>query len=249
MERIWSGVKKEASILRSPTKKATELPVEVLKLVLAREVWDKRVQVQNIPLLTFRSCIWIMVQYFTLSRLQDLIKLTASDFKLCVDSDGRKYIDITFPSSKSDQFFKGSHAFIPAARSRDTLCPVEILRCYFSRSGLRFGNSKNPTPVPFLPVVRRVSRKQIRTSIADGRKAVSTTTLLDHTRDLLRKHGYTRKFTTKSAKVSGVNAGFRNKLTELEVQRLGRWMNPFTAFHYRTDFEEDRRNLVEVLQF
>jgi hypothetical protein len=169
---------------------------------------------------TFRSLFRAIIIYFTFCRFADFTKLTDKQF-----TDGGDFIKIVFLTRKNDQLGNNSEHVI-ASRTDCSVCPVEFIRCYFHRFGLRFGGEGH--------FVNFRLHKQAGRYSADHSRRLSAGTATKWTRRLLQKHGYEAStFTEKSLKVGGVTSLLDAGEPLENVQVAGGWHSLQMPQYYR----------------
>jgi len=213
------AIQRHFSATKPAVRKATGLPFEIINDLLIKEVAPFLHEPWYVNAYHFRSLFRAVVVYFTFCRFDDFAKLTDKEFEDCGNS-----VKITFLTRKNDQMGDNSVHFVPE-RPELTVCPVNLIRCYFRCFNLRFCGTG-------LPVCFRLRKE--RGALIRHTGVLSRGNATAYFRKLLTKHGYQAdKFTEKCLKAGGVT-GLVNSGEPLEnVQVLGGWKSLQTPLYYR----------------
>jgi hypothetical protein len=214
------GIRRQLAKSRGIVKKATGYSFAVITELIDREVMPYLDNPGLINAFHFRSLVRAVVIYFTFCRFDDYSRLTDREV-----TDEGTYIKIIFCRSKNDQYGDNSISVLPE-RPGSPACPVNLLRLYFRRFGLRFGGSGK-----FLNFRLRKEAGSHRALPATSLCASNATKF---TRQLLQKHGFEASaFTEKSMKVQGVTELLDAGEPLENVMVFGRWKTQTTPLHYR----------------
>ena len=201
-------------------KKATGYSYEVIKMLVEREIDPFREEPHKIDAGHFRSIFRAIIIYCTLCRFDEFSRLKDSNFV-----DMGTYVQVIFERRKNDQFGDNSRTVIPE-RPDSSACPVQLIRLYFRRFGLRFSGSGK--------LVNFRLQKVGGSYIPLCKTSLSQSNATKFTRVLLVKHGYDgSKFTEKSFKVQGVTALMDAGESAENVMVFGGWKRTTTPLHYR----------------
>lgn len=215
-----SGIKRELAKHRGIVKKATGYSYETIKDLLRKEVLVHAENPERIDAFHFRSLVRAVIIYFTFCRFDDYSRLTDQTV-----TDEGTYIKLIFLRSKNDQFGDNSISVIPE-RPGCAECPVQLIRLYFSRFGLRFGGTGK--------LLNFRLRREAGAHSAITSAGVCQSNATKYTRQLLSKHGYdATNFMEKSMKVQGVTELMETGEAVINVAVHGRWKRETTPLHYR----------------
>jgi hypothetical protein len=190
---LLAAAKRRASESKPPTKKAGQLPDDILhQLFPVCMAPCLKHKISSDPVL-LRTYVRDVIIYFTFCRFNCYSKLRAMDLE-----DNGDSIEITFPSAKNDQYHNGRTTCVVA---NDTdVNPVEIIRTYFKLCGFKFGRANGNKS--FLNCVMRRSKAGW---FADGRRSISYATSIKNVQDMVSSVGVDATgITDKSFKMLGV---------------------------------------------
>ena len=131
------------------------------------------------------------------------------------------HVEVTFPSSKNDQFFEGSKSIIAIQSDNDT-CPVKIIKLYFDM----FHLWRNPEFYLNFRLYSKSWRVQ-------GRFRLTYSNAVSNVKKLLSKHDIKIKYSEKSCKTAAVTKALQNGISIEDLMLHGRWRSLNTPFHYR----------------
>lgn len=242
--RALVGLRKKTARTKAATRKAPGVDVAVVKCILERVSDAEGALVR--PMAECRATAMSLLQFLTLSRCRDNMKLEARDFELSVAADGDPIILVRYRTSKCDVFFRGQFATIRGTGGR--YCPYRFFVNYFRRCGLKFSNEEEDQGVVF-PTIRWVQSEAGRVQLADSRSTPSVDVLLRDMRKLCASVGYAGKITSTSFKRGGVTFIYGQGGRQREVQVAGRWATPGMAARYRTDLDRFREEVTRRMNF
>ena len=220
VQQAVSAIKRDMAAKRGVVKKATGYSYEVIKMLVEREIDPFREEPHKIDAGHFRSIFRAIIIYCTLCRFDEFSRLKDSNFV-----DMGTYVQVIFERRKNDQFGDNSRTVIPE-RPDSSACPVQLIRLYFRRFGLRFSGSGK--------LVNFRLQKVGGSYIPLCKTSLSQSNATKFTRVLLVKHGYDgSKFTEKSFKVQGVTALMDAGESAENVMVFGGWKRTTTPLHYR----------------
>ena len=229
-----NSIIRELSKHRQPVKKATPFPISNFEIIISKEIYAHEEEIYRINAANFRAVFRAVIIYFTFCRFSDFNGLTDSHF-----NDKGDCIEITFPKSKNDQYFKGSSSVI-TEKPDSILCPVRLTRLYFKRFHLKFkGNNICPKFINF----RLRKQNGFVAPVPGERLAVSNAVAI--TRKLLNAYGFDgSKYTEKSMKVAGVTAlcDYGEPLENVSI--MGRWRTSTMPMHYRNTSLQFKKNIA-----
>ena len=229
---IWAGLS-QAERRRGPVKKATNLPLPVIKFYVDRYVMAFQARPMQIDAMAFRAIYRWVIMYFTFCRFDDYNNLQAKHFVKFNDR-----IEITFPAAKNDAHHEGRSTPLP--RKTGSFCPWTITVMYFKRFDLRF---KTSTMTDSSYVNCHVKRQRARGAImtvAEPTRTLCYSNAVQQARDLLDKHIGTHGFpgaayTEKSAKMEGVTRALDAGMTTTDAMHHGRWSSPSIPARYKAN--------------
>ena len=207
-----NGIKRSLAPLRNPTKKAAKVDFNHIKLLMEKEIFNKKQC--EIDRFALRSIFRMVIIFATMCRYKDFNSLQVKHFTF-----EDNFVEILFPTSKMDQFFEGTNSVI--AKQSDEYCPVKLIRLYFELFHL--------TNRPEHYVNFRLHPKSWRVQ----NLRLSYSNAVYYAQKLLDKHDIKLKYSEKSCKTASVTKATKI-MTPQELMVHGRWRNINTAFHYNT---------------
>ncbi len=191
-----------------------------------------------------RTFVRAVVVYFTFCRFSCYSKLmlnaqvnaNAQDFEDLGDS-----IQITFQSSKNDQFHNGQSSFL--VENDSIVNPVQIIRTYFKLCGFKFGQANGDTSL-----VNSIIRRTKSGWKADGTKGVSYSTGTRDIRTMLASAGiFVDKVSDKSFKMLGVTKTLESGTALENVRDQGRWKSLSMPLHYKANSIQYKKSVASVV--
>ena len=207
-----NGIKRSLAPLRKPTKKASKVDFNHIKILIEKEICNK--ENCEIDRFAIRSIFRMVIIFATMCRFKDFNSLQVKHFTF-----EDNFVEILFPTSKTFQLFQGTNSVI--AKQSDDYCPVKIIRLYFELFNLE--------NLPEHYVNFRLHPKSWR--VQNLRLSYSNTVY--YAQKLLDKHDIKLKYSEKSCKTASVTKATK-VMTAQELMVHGRWKNINTAFHYNT---------------
>jgi hypothetical protein len=132
------SAKRRAAIEKPAVKKAGILPDDTLFWLQPVCFLPHLMKMDLADPVMLRTFVGAVVVYFTSCRFSCYSKLRAQDFEDLGDS-----IQITFQSSKNDQFHNGQSSFL--VENDSIVNPEQIIRTYFQLCGFKFGQANGDT--------------------------------------------------------------------------------------------------------
>ncbi len=177
-----------------------------------------------------------VVVYFTFCRFSCYSKLRAQDFEDLGDS-----IQITFQSSKNDQFHNGQSSFL--VENDSIVNPVQIIRTYFKLCGFKFGQANGNTSL-----VNSIIRRTKSGWKADNTKSVSYSTGTRDIRRMLASAGiFVDKALDKSFKMLGVTKTLESGTARENVRDQGRWKSLSMPLHCKANPIQYKKSVVSAV--
>jgi len=233
---LLAAAKRRASEIKPPTKKAGQLPDDILHrlfpVCMEPCLKDK---ISSDPVL-LRTYVRDVIIYFTFCRFNCYSKLRAMDLE-----DNGDSIEITFPSAKNDQYHNGRTTVVVA---NDTAVnPVEIIRNYFKLCGFKFGRANGDKS--YLNCVMRRSKAGW---FADGRRSISYATSTKNVQDMVSSVGLDATgLTDKSFKMLGVTRTVNKGAALDDVAQHGRWITTSMPLHYKHNSIEYKEQIARLV--
>jgi hypothetical protein len=233
---LLAAAKRRASEIKPPTKKAGQLPDDILHrlfpVCMAPCLKDK---ISSDPVL-LRTYVRDVIIYFTFCRFNCYSKLRAMDLE-----DNGDSIEITFPSAKNDQYHNKRTTVVVA---NDTAVnPVEIIRNYFKLCGFKFGRANGDKS--YLNCVMRRSKAGW---FADGRRSISYATATKNVQDMVSSVGLDATgITDKSFKMLGVTRTVNKGAALDDVAQHGRWITTSMPLHYKHNSIEYKEQIARLV--
>ncbi len=233
VNRMLEAAKRRAAERKEPVKKAGEIKLETLKAMVEKHITPFEEDIFRINVFWLRTIVRVVVEYYTFCRLADYRHLRA----LHVEDRGG-HLEVKFPKSKADQYHRGNVTVLAANESG--MCPVKIVRIYFRRFGLRFGQEQgDQTPLHFR--IRRVGGL----CYADKKYLASESLAREELQALLRDMGVeTEKVTDKSFKMLGVTETLQAGVPVQEVALHGRWRTAEMPLRYKHNSDRFKLELA-----
>ena len=217
------------------------MPASVIQKIVRRilSVAEKPEDIPQLPADGMRVALMLVLQYYLMARITDLIQLEARDIAL-VDLDGERAVEVKFRRMKNDQTATGQISHILAEGGE--ACPYLLVQTYYARMGFWLYDEEHNDTNALFPRLRLLPGTRIQ--VSDGTFAVSVSTLLDDIKAACAGVGYEGRVTGKSAKISGVSDGFKAGMTDAEARDKGRWVGLETAQAYRRVSDSYRKKLA-----
>ena len=233
-QTLAAGKLRSAAPWKKPTVKTPELKPEVLYKILMKEIWEKNLE--DITPKLFRAIVCILLQYVGVSRFSDLRKLNANDVSLRMDENNQEIIVLHFRSSKTDQLYEGSNTVI--SQGKKDYNPVEIIKRYFSKFGLRFQGVGALDPRPLFPAFKPGIGKRMSNGVRPTDLEiypVSRGTILKDQEYIVNKYGHKGRYTHVSNKAGGTTLAHRNGVPDKVIKEQGRWSSNHISERFRRD--------------
>jgi hypothetical protein len=238
VDRWISAVLRLAAKRKPPTQKAGQVTLQDLKEMVQRVVTPHKDSIMEVHPTRFRTVIRLVIIYFTFCRLSDYLLLQARH----IEEHGEDLI-VTFPGAKNDQFHEG-HTTVLAANGTD-FCPVQLVKLYYKRFGLRFGVAHGDTTA-----LNCVLRRSAGRVYADRQQVASISLSRQNLTELFVWVGQdpTGK-THKSVKMTGVTETLEAGVPLPEVGHQGRWLSPEMALRYKHNSLQYKRGIARRVPY
>jgi hypothetical protein len=233
---LLAAAKRRASESKPPTKKAGQLPDDILHQlfpVCMTPCLKDRISSDPVQLRTYVRDVII---YFTFCRFNCYSKLRAMDLE-----DNGDSIEITFPSGKNNQYHNGRTTCVVS--NETVVNPVEIIRTYFKLCGFKFGRANGDKS--YLNCVMR----RCKTGwFADGRRSISYATSTKNVQDMVSTVGVDATgITDKSFKMLGVTRTVNKGAALDDVALHGRWLTTSMPLHYKHNSIEYKEQIARLV--
>ena len=198
-------------------------PVQPLTDQIVRQMMDKLyhpVHGRNglkAPLVLWRTVWRVVMEFYTLGRFSDIIKLQRTDVRF--GALPSPHLRVLFKGGKNDQYSEGAERIIAAFPEEKRYCPVDLTRNYFQFLGAGHTGFLVPACHPNLT--------------PDPSRSVPYSGALDDLRKLLNELGYDgRLFGEHSGKRGGATQAVENGMDLETLKRLGGWRSPAMPAKY-----------------
>jgi hypothetical protein len=177
--------------------------------------------------------IWrICLEYHTLGRFSDIVKLKRED--VVYKSNPSPHLKIVFKGGKNDQYSEGSERIV-AANPNNLICPVQLTLNYFQFLGSSYVGYLVPSCTP--------------KNKPNPDKAVPYSGALSDLKKLMSLLGYDASlFGEHSGKRGGATTVAANGATNEQLKRLGGWRSDAMPAKYVDQSIPTRILLSEMLQ-
>ena len=186
----------------------------------------------NASTVLWRTVWRLVIEYHTLGRWDDIIKLRRSDLKF--EEEPSNHLQINFKNGKSDMYSEGGLRIVAADTSEPLFCPVRLTQHYlgFLGSG-HFGfliPACNPQGQP------------------NQEKTASYSSCLEDLRNLLETLGIEGRYGEHSGKRGGASQAAENGMPAATLKRLGGWKSDFVPQKYVDLTVRSRIEMSKMLQ-
>ena len=230
------AAKRRAAIEKPAVKKAGILPDDTLFQLQPVCFQPHLMNTASADPVMLRTFVRAVVVYFTFCRFSCYSKLRAQDFEDLGDS-----IQITFQSSKNDQFHNGQSSFL--VENDSLVNPVKIIRTYFKLCGFKFGQANGDTSL-----VNSIIRRTKSGWKADGAKSVSYSTGTRDIRRMLASAGiFVDKASDKSFKMLGVTKTLESGTALENVRDQGRWKSLSMPLYYKANSIQYKKSVASAV--
>jgi hypothetical protein len=230
------AAKRRAAIEKPAVKKAGILPDDTLFQLQPVCFQPHLMNTASADPVMLRTFVRAVVVYFTFCRFSCYSKLRAQDFEDLGDS-----IQITFQSSKNDQYHNGQSSFL--VENDSIVNPVQIIRTYFKLCGFKFGQANGDTSL-----VNSIIRRTKSGWKADGAKSVSYSTGTRDIRRMLASAGiFVDKASDKSFKMLGVTKTLESGTALENVRDQGRWKSLSMPLHYKANLIQYKKSVASAV--
>jgi len=177
--------------------------------------------------------VWrLVIEYHTLGRWDDVIKLKRSDLQF--EDEPSKHLQISFKNGKTDMYSEGGLRIVAADTSDPLFCPVRLTQHYLGFLGTGH--------VGFLiPACNPQGRP-------NQEKAPSYSTCLEDLRNLLETLGIEGRYGEHSGKRGGASQAAENGMSATTLKRLGGWKSDVVPQKYVDLTVRSRIEMSKMLQ-
>ena len=184
-------------------------------------------------LVLWRTVWRVVMEFYTLGRFSDIIKLQRSD--VIFESSPSAHLVITFQGGKNDLYSEGGQRIVAAFDPPTRYCPVEFTKSYFQYLGCQHTGFLVPSCDPFFKPAPA--------------KPVPYNAALTDLRNLLDSLGYPSKdYGEHSGKRGGASTAADNGMNKDDLQRLGGWRSDVMPSKYTDLSTNSRLKLSKFLQ-
>ena len=228
------SIRKKYSSERTPKKPITK---ELLRLMMQRLFATENGRLGMLAPLPMWRTIWrVAMEFFTLGRFDDLIRLRTSSLTFC--SQPSEHLKVRFVGGKTDLFSEGSERIVAADLDQPQFCPVRLTRLYLNRLGESYEGL-------LIPRTRLSPNRELR---ADPEIPLSYTTALEDLKALLTSLGLdATSYGEHSGKRGGATAAAASGMDVATLQRFGGWRSQSVPSKYVDVDVQTRLNLSKAL--
>lgn len=212
------------------------------KLPITEEILDKMYshlyQTQHgrdglrAPVVLWRTVWRISMEYHTLGRFSDIVKLSRNDVKYVANPS--PHLRIMFKGGKNDQYTEGSERVV-ASNSNAKRCPVQLTLNYFQFLGPSYHGYLVPSCTA--------------KNFPDPNKSVPYSGALTDMKKLMNLLEYDGKlYGEHSGKRGGATTAAANGATDKQLKRLGGWRSDAMPAKYVDLSIPSRISMSELLQ-
>ena len=177
--------------------------------------------------------VWrISLEYHTLGRFSDIVKLRRGD--VVYESSPSPNLKILFQGGKNDQYSEGSERIV-ASNPDERRCPVKLTLNYFQFLGSAYSGYLVPSCTP--------------KNAPDPKKSVPYSGALSDMKKLMELLGYDAKlYGEHSGKRGGATAAAAQGATDKQLKRLGGWRSDSMPAKYVDLSIPSRISMSQLLQ-
>ena len=215
ISKLFKGFKLASQTSRNPVQPLTDQ--------IVRQMIDKLYHPTHgrdglkAPLVLWRTVWRVVMEFYTLGRFSDIIKLQRNDVRF--GALPSPHLRVLFKGGKNDQYSEGAERIIAAFPEEKRYCPLGLTRNYFQYLGAGHTGFLVPACCPDLT--------------PDPSKSVPYSGALDDLRKLLNELGYDGKlFGEHSGKRGGATQAVENGMDLETLKRLGGWRSPAMPAKY-----------------
>lgn len=244
VDRMAAGLVRTTAPFRQRRPRVSPLPGFVISRMIKKSlpVLPKTIaELDNVCAKSLRTIVLLLIQFYTLARLEDVRHLRAADFSL-VMLENKRAVEIFFRKQKNDQNCAGNTGFI--MEEGGATCPYLLIKLFFGRMGFFF-NDGEVSDSNFLLARLRMA-PDTRTMIPDGRAAVCQSTLVTDIKTLAAEVNFKPNVSGKSAKIAGTSAAYACGLSDADIRDKGRWRSLESALHYRRTTQAYKLKLAQA---
>ncbi len=177
--------------------------------------------------------VWrLVIEYHTLGRWDDVIKLRRSDLQF--EEEPSKHLQVTFRNGKTDMYNEGGKRIVAADISEPLFCPIQLTHHYLQFLGsAHFGF--------LIPACNPQGRP-------NQDKAASYSSCLEDLRGLLNTLGIEGRYGEHSGKRGGASQAAENGMPAETLKRLGGWKSDSVPQRYVDLTVRSRIEMSKMLQ-
>ena len=185
------------------------------------------------PLVLWRTVWRATIQFHTLGRFSDLVRLCRSDLRF--ECSPSLHLLISFKGGKNDLYSEGTTRIVAANPEESLYCPVNLTQNYLVHLGSSYNGYLVPSCLP--------------NANPDPNKPISYGSALDDLRNLLNSLGYDGKlFGEHSGKRGGASAAAESGMDMDTLKRLGHWRSTTIPSKYVDLTSRSRIEMSRQLQ-
>lgn len=187
----------------------------------------------NASLVLWRTVWRVVIEFHTLGRFSDVVRLTRKEVVFC--SKPVRHLQILFKGGKNDLYSEGGQRIVAANLEDPRYCPVELTAHYFRFLGTSHVGYLVPACTP--------------TNRPDPTKSLPYPGALSDLRHLLSSLGYDAKlYGEHSGKRGAATQAVENGMSQDSLQRLGGWRSDNMAAKYVDLSLASRLKMSKLLQ-
>lgn len=184
------------------------------------------------PVVLWRTVWRISLEYHTLGRFSDIVKLKRQD--IVYQSNPTPHLRILFKGGKNDQYTEGSERVV-ASNPDKKRCPVNLTLNYFQFLGTDYSGYLVPLCTP--------------KNTPNAEKPVPYPTALSDLKKLMTSLGYNASlYGEHSGKRGGATTAAAHGATDKQLKRLGGWRSDAMPAKYVDLSINSRISMSELLQ-
>ena len=236
VDRFIEAGKRKAVADKQGVKKATEVKFGTLQKMVREYILPHENDIFRVDVFKLRTITRVVVEYYTFCRGADYRQLQARN----IEEVGEDLL-ITFPKAKNDQLHEGRTTML-AANQGDT-CPVRLVKLYYKRFGLKFGEAASDTSYLHCRI-----RKHGGRHYADKKHQASMSLAAEELKGILAEMGEeSGGVSDKSFKMLGVTRTLEAGASAEQVSLHGRWITmnmPLRYKHNSMGFKKQTASLI-----
>ncbi|XP_032794773.2 uncharacterized protein LOC116931313 [Daphnia magna] len=227
---LFRGFRNEHPQMRAPKSPITEDILSKMYFHLYRPVNGR--DGLRASLVLWRTIWRVSMEYHTLGRFSDIVKLQRKD--VIYKSSPSPHLQILFQGGKNDQYSEGSERIV-ASNINEEICPVKLTLNYFQFLGPSYSGCLVPL----------CTAKNVPNPV----KPVPYSSALSDLKKLLQSLGCDPKlYGEHSGKRGGATAAAAHGATESQLKRLGGWRSDVMPSKYVDLSLSSRISMSQLLQ-